>query len=109
MTTARQRTQSRNPRAGVCRFHQNIVVSSPRSQVQRASRLAEKELEKSVGTASEGRTKELDEIPAALLEYALGMAERAEAFDAMICAHPARTDPAERQIVLRDMHDRAVD
>ena len=53
--------------------------------------------------------QEIDEIPAALLEYALGMAERAEAFDAMVCAHTACTDPAERQIVLRDVHDRAVD
>ena len=30
-------------------------------------------------------------------------------FDAMVCAHTACTDPAERQIVLRDVHDRAVD
>src|SRR4029434_4205998 len=51
----------------------------------------------------------LDEIPTALLEYAFGMAERAEPFDSMVCAYTARTDPAERQIVLRDVHDRAVD
>ena len=37
------------------------------------------------------------------------MAERAEAFDSMVCAHTACTDPAERQILLRNVHDRAVD
>jgi hypothetical protein len=36
------------------------------------------------------------------------MAERAEAFDSMVCAHTACTDPAEEQIVLRDVHDRAL-
>src|SRR5436309_2326000 len=74
-----------------------------------SSPLPKKELQKSIRTGSEGRTQELDEIPVALLEYALGMAERAEAFDPMVCAHPACTDPAEGQIVLRDVHDRAID
>ena len=73
------------------------------------SPLPKKGLQKSIRTASERRTQELDEIPVALLEYALGMAERAEAFDSMVGAHTACTDPAERQIVLRHVHDRAVD
>src|SRR5579864_9630098 len=71
--------------------------------------LSKKEFQESIRTPSEGCTQELDEIPTALLEYALGMAERAEAFDCMVFAHTACTDPAERQIVLRDVHDRAVD
>src|SRR6185295_17822893 len=37
------------------------------------------------------------------------MAKCAEAFDPMVFAHTACTDPAERQIVLRHVHDRAVD
>jgi len=37
------------------------------------------------------------------------MAERTEAFDSMVCVHTACTDLAERQIVLRDVHDRAID
>ena len=41
--------------------------------------------------------------PAASIEQMV--AERAEAFDFMVCAHTACTDPAERQIVLRDAHD----
>ncbi len=73
-----------------------------------ARRLPKKELEKSIGTAPEGRTQELDAIPVALLEYALGVAERAEAFDSMVRAHTACTDAAERQIVLGDVHDRSV-
>jgi hypothetical protein len=40
--------------------------------------------------------------PAASIEQMV--AERAEAFDFMVCAHTACTDPAERQIVLRDAH-----
>jgi len=73
-----------------------------------SSPLPKKKVQENIRTASEGCTQELDEIPVALLEYALGMAERAEAFDAMVCAHPACTDPAEGQIVLRDVHDRAL-
>src|SRR2546426_4280407 len=37
------------------------------------------------------------------------MAECAEAFDSMVCAHAACTDPTEGEIVLRDVHDRAGD
>jgi hypothetical protein len=40
-------------------------------------------------------------MPVALLEYALGMAERAEACDPMVFAHTACTDPAERHIVCK--------
>src|SRR6266542_182477 len=74
-----------------------------------SSPLPKKKVQENIRTASEGCTQELDEIPVAVLEYALGMAERAEAFDSMVCAHAACTDPAERQIVLRDVHDRSVD
>src|SRR4051812_35287196 len=74
-----------------------------------SSPLPKKELQKSIRMGSEGRTQEFDEIPTALLEYAFGMAERAEPFDSMVCAHTAGTDPAERQIVLRDVHDGAID
>ena len=66
-------------------------------QATQSSPPPKKELQKSIRAASEGRTQELDDIPVALLEYAFGMAERAEPFDSMVCAHTACTDPAERQ------------
>lgn len=44
---------------------------------------SEEEVQQGVGTLAERRAQELDEIPTVLLEYALGMAERAEAFDSM--------------------------
>ena len=37
------------------------------------------------------------------------MAEGPETLDAVVLADAALADPAERQIVLRDVHDRAVD
>ena len=46
---------------------------------------------------------------ATLHEDVLGVAECPEALDPVVLAHPARADAAEREIVLPDMHDRAVD
>ncbi len=57
----------------------------------------------------EGRTEEVDAVPTALLENALGVAERTEAFDLMVGAHTACPDAAERQVVRRDVHDRSID
>jgi hypothetical protein len=48
-------------------------------------------------------------VPAALHEDALGVAERAEALDAVVLAHAARADAAEGKVVLRDVHDGPVD
>ncbi len=72
-------------------------------------RLPKKELEKSIGTATEGRTQEVDAIPAALFEYALGVAEPAEALDSVVRAYAAGTDAAKGKIVICDVRYRCVD
>jgi hypothetical protein len=46
-----------------------------------------------------------------LLEYAFGMAERAEPFDSMVCAYTARTDPVAgpvSDLTSRDLDRRGV-
>lgn len=72
-------------------------------------RLPKKEPEKNIGKHPEGRAQEGDAIPTPLLEYALGMAECAEAFDSMVRAYTACTDAAEGKIVLGDVHYRSID
>ena len=56
-----------------------------------------------------GGTQGARHVPTALLEDALGVAQRLEAFDAVVGAHAARADTAERQIVLRVVQQRVVD
>src|SRR5687767_7301563 len=73
------------------------------------ARSAKEGVEESVGALAEGGAQEAGAVPAALDEDALGVAEGSEAFDSVVFAHSAGADAAEREIVLPDMHDRAVD
>src|SRR5215212_9423317 len=74
-----------------------------------AGESSEEEAEEGVGTLAEGRTEEVDAVPAALHEDAVGVAERSEALDAVVVAHAALADAAEGKVVLRDVHDDSVD
>src|SRR3954447_5339034 len=55
------------------------------------------------------RGETLEAIHEADLVNRAGVAEALETVVAVIGAHAARADAAERQIVLRDMHERAVE
>ena len=57
--------------------------------------LSKEEVEKSLGTLAEGGIQEAGGVPATLHEDALGVAERSEALDPVVFAHPARADAAE--------------
>src|SRR5215216_4834029 len=70
---------------------------------------SKEEVKKSVGALAVAGVQEAGGVPATLREDALGVAERSEALDPVVLAHPARADAAEGKVVLRDEHDGAVD
>ena len=68
------------------------------------------EVDHAPGDPRVGRLKQhLNRRYPPLLEHWPQLRERIEALAAMIMPHAARADPAERQVVLGDVHDRVVD
>src|SRR5690349_21193459 len=66
-------------------------------------------VQKAINQLPKWRAEEVGSVPLALGVDALGVAETLEAFDAVISPDSAGSDAAERQIVLRDVHNSAVD
>lgn len=71
-------------------------------------RLAQDGAEDAFGQLAEWRTKQRCAVPPPLCEDAFGVTQPAKSFDAVLHANLTSADPAKRQVVLRDVHDRAI-